>query len=163
MNVRGVYVVPTFIACPYAPCLGVYTPRDECWRGIHPPNIYPVPIPLANSSISLAMNVGGVYTLPTFITCIIPIVEGSTRLAMNIGGVYTLPIFIACPDTSYRGHYAPRDERWRVYTLAIFIVCPYTPCRVVYTPQDECFGGVHHSNIHCKGDRPLDTGYTGTR
>ena len=38
MSIAGVYTLPIFIACPFSPCRGVYTPRDECWTGVHPSN-----------------------------------------------------------------------------------------------------------------------------
>ena len=49
MNVRGVYTLPIFMACPYTPFRLVYTRRDQCCRGVQPSNIYRVPVcPLSN-------------------------------------------------------------------------------------------------------------------
>ena len=40
----GVYTRSIFIACPCTPCRGVYTPCNECSRGIHPSNIHRLPL-----------------------------------------------------------------------------------------------------------------------
>ena len=44
MNVGGMYTLPIFTAFPETPLLGVYTTRDEFWRGAHPFNIHRVPL-----------------------------------------------------------------------------------------------------------------------
>ena len=76
MNIGGVYTRSILIVCPYTPFRGVYTPRDEYWRGVHPSNIHCVPhFPVSP-------------------------IKGSIPFMLNIGGVYTRPIFIVCPHTS---------------------------------------------------------------
>ena len=87
MNVEGVHTLPIFIVCPYSPCQVGYTTLDECWKGC---------TPFQSSSRAP-----------------IPTVEGYVPLAMNVGGVYTLPIFIACPYAPCRVVYTPCDECWR--------------------------------------------------
>ena len=155
-NDGGVYNLPIFIACPYTLCLGLYTPRDECWRDVHPSNIHPValyplsrglsplrcivhgcgpfqyssraPIPPVSGSIPLTINVAGCRPFQYSSRALVPRVKRSIPLAMDVGGVYTVPIFISCP---------------------------YTPRQGVYTPRAECWRSVHPFNIHCVSLYPL--------
>ena len=121
---------------------------------------------------------------------------------MNLGRVYTPPTFIATGIDQSNGGVAPHDEYWEgvhrsnvyresfrplnngtvfqhsshgpipygewsiplamnvngVYTLPLFIVCLYPPCRVVCTPSNDYCTGVHPSNIHCVPLHPLCSG-----
>ena len=204
MNVGGVCSLPIFIECSYTPWQEVYTPRDECRRDLHPSNIHQVPLyPLSRGLFPSRRMFEGCTSFQYSWCGPISPVEGSLPLAMNIGGVYTLPIFNACSYTSYSEVHTPRDGCWRglhpsnihcvplnrlsrgwnnvqwiwrgctsfqyslrgpippvqgsipvtmhiggVYILSIFIACPYTPCPVVDPPRDEGWRGVHPSNIH---------------
>ena len=69
MNIWGMYTLAIFIACHYIHFRGVYMTRDEYRSGVHHPNIHLVATPPVGGSIPVALNVGGVYTPPIFITC----------------------------------------------------------------------------------------------
>ena len=104
---------------------------------------------------------------------------------MNIGGVYTRPTFIArgmdhptsgtgARDEYWKGvnpsnlyHEGSRPLDWGVQGHAVNIGRVYTPPTFIAKgmvastggigPCDECCKGVHPSNIHREGYRPLDT------
>ena len=60
MSIGGVYTPAIFIACPYTPSPGVYTPR-RILEGCTPVQY--------SSRAPLAMNIAGVYRPPIFMAC----------------------------------------------------------------------------------------------
>ena len=96
---------------------------------------------------TLAMNIAGLYTLPIFIARSYTPIEGPIPPATNFGVVYILPIFIACPYTLVKGSIPLGMNIGGVYTLAIFIACPYIPCQAVYTRCNEYCTDVHLSTL----------------
>ena len=50
-----------------------------------------------------------------------------------------------------------------VYTPPMFSASGIDPSIVGIGAHDQYWTGVHPSNIHCEGYRPLDRGYRGTQ
>ena len=135
MNVGRVYTAPICIASHVDPSTVDIGARDEHWKDVRAEKIdAEVYRPTRQWVRGRAINVGRVYTPPTFIA------RGIDHSTRGIGA---------------------RDECW-VYTAPKFIARGIDPSARDVGAQYKCWEGVYPSEIHREGYRPLDRGYWGT-
>ena len=110
------------------------------------------------------MNVGRVYTTPTFNA------RGIDPLTRGIGAHHEYwkgvqPSNIHCEgERPLDKGIGARDEYWKgVFTAPTFIARGIDPTTRNIGTSDDYWKGAHPSNIHREGYRPLDTGKRGTR